>query len=78
MSTNEKIAEAELVVRKPGAAAQKPYVKITLKDARITAFDFESGVDAHGRPILNERVEFSFHGLEFVWTDGGRTANLDV
>lgn len=60
MRNNETIKKAQLTIRKAGKG-QLDYLKVTLENGRITAFDVGSGDPTSA--LINEKLSFSFHKI---------------
>jgi len=69
LRTNEIIKEGILTLRKTGSSKVE-YLKITIKDGRVMAFDVQAG-DESGSPGLTERVSFSFNKISVEYTPQG-------
>jgi type VI secretion system secreted protein Hcp len=69
LRTNEVIKEGILTLRKTGTSKIE-YMKITISDGRVMAFDVEAG-DESGGSALVERVSFSFNKIAIEYTPQG-------
>ncbi|MEY4750599.1 MAG: hypothetical protein RIQ60_2813 [Pseudomonadota bacterium] len=68
MSTNELLPKVELTVRKAGGSAALPYFVVKLEQARICAYDIQSGIGEAGAPALTEHVAFMFKTITVDYT----------
>lgn len=68
LATNDEVKEARLMMRKAGEG-QQDFFRVTLKNARITAIDIDSGEDGD----VFERVSIAFTKVEIEYSPQQRT-----